>query len=80
MRYNRSNSAAATADFCASVPDDVRAARARHLLERERQRRLAEARGDVEAARAALRRVRDTSAEEAALNEALKRLAEIERE
>ncbi len=76
----RSSSAAATAEFCASVSDDVRAARAKHLLELDRRSRLAQAREAVEAAKAALARVRDSSAEEAALQTAMKRLAEIERE
>jgi hypothetical protein len=76
----RSGSAAATAGFCASVPDDVRAARAKHLLEFNRRSRLTQAHEAVEAAKAALARVRDSSAEEAALQAALKRLAEIERE
>jgi hypothetical protein len=78
--YNLSKSVTATASFCASVPGDVRAARAQHLQERDRQQRLAKAMADVEAAREALERVRDVSAETAALDQAMKRLAEIESE
>lgn len=76
----RSSSAAATAEFCASVSDDVRAARAKHLLELDRRSRLAQAREAVEAAKVALARVRDYCAEASALQVALKRLAEVEGE
>lgn len=62
------------------VSPAVREQRAIQLLEFDRQRRLSEARQDVETAQAALLRVRDTSAEEAAFAAALSRLAEIERE
>ncbi|UQR64297.1 hypothetical protein LRP30_02965 [Bradyrhizobium sp. C-145] len=76
-RYFRTGSVAATADFVANMSPELRDQRAAHLLEWDRQQRLAAAQADVEAARQALQRVRDTSAEQAALDAALKRLADI---
>jgi hypothetical protein len=78
--YYRLGSNAATADFAQSLPLDVRAQRAKHLEERDRQQILAAARADVEAARKALEKVRDVSAEAAALDTAKKRLADLEGE
>lgn len=62
------------------VSPEVREQRVLQLLELDRQRRLSAAREAVETAHATLLRVRDTSAEEAALAAAQKRLAEVERE
>jgi hypothetical protein len=78
--YYRLGSTAATADFVQSLPLDIRAQRAKHLEERDRQQILAAARADVEAARKALEKVRDVSAEAAALDAATKRLADLEGE
>ncbi|WP_316228287.1 hypothetical protein [Bradyrhizobium sp. SZCCHNR1039] len=78
--YHRSSSVIATAAFAANISPDVREQRAQHFQERDRRQRLAAARANVENARMALQQVRDTSAEEAALDAALKRLAEVEGE
>lgn len=78
--YYRPSAIASTVDCVQSIRPDVREQRARHLQNRERQERLAAAQADVEAARKDLERVRDVSAETAALEAAMNRLAEIERE
>lgn len=62
------------------VSPAVREQRVLQLLDLDRQRRLSAAREAVETAEAILLKIRDTSAEETALAEAQKRLAEIERE
>ncbi|WP_315722367.1 MULTISPECIES: hypothetical protein [unclassified Bradyrhizobium] len=78
--FRRSRSVHATADLIESVPSEVRAERAKAIQDFERRRALEAARQEVEAARVALNRVRDAAAEEAALDAALTKLAEIERE
>ena len=78
--FRRSRAVHATADLIESVPSDVRAERARAIRDFERRRSLEAARQEVEAAREALNRVRDTAAEQAALDAALTKLAEVEAE
>lgn len=78
--YRRLGSAVATADVAQNVSPDVREQRARHFRDRDRQQSLAAARANVETARKDLEKVRDVSAESAALDAAMKRLAELERE
>jgi hypothetical protein len=79
-RYYRPNSVAATVDFMQSMPLVIREQRASHLRERDRQQRLAAARADVEAAREAFEKAKAVVPETAALDAAMKGLAEIEGE
>lgn len=78
--FYKTASLAATAETVSSLKPEVRKQRAKALADFDRRKRLEAARQDVEAARAALNQIRDTAAEEAALDAAMKRLAEIEGE
>ncbi|WP_316182700.1 MULTISPECIES: hypothetical protein [unclassified Bradyrhizobium] len=78
--FRRSRSVHAVADVVQNVPSDVRKLRAQAIEDFDRRRSLAAAQQEVEAARGALNRVRDTAAEQAALDAALTKLAEIEAE
>jgi hypothetical protein len=78
--HRRLASAAATADIAQSISSEIRTQRAMHLQERSHQQAIAAAREDVDAARRALEKIRDVSAETAALDAAVRRLASLESE
>ena len=80
MTYKRLRAMVATADFAQNMPPDVREQRAQHLQERDRQKRLMAARADVDSAREAFEKAKMVVPETAALEAAMKRLAEIEGE
>ncbi|MFC0243572.1 hypothetical protein [Rhodopseudomonas telluris] len=78
--YSRTASVRSTAELVAQLPAAVITERARHLLERDRQNRLAQAKADVEAAEEALERARRVVVETKTLDAARARLAAIENE
>lgn len=80
MTTRISRAVRATAECVQALSPEIRAQRARHFAETERRRRLEAARCDVDAARAALEKVRNISAEMAALKAAERRLADMEAE
>ena len=80
MHFVKSRSATAIAETASNLAPEVRRQREKALRDYDRRKRLDAASREVEAARVALHRVRDVSAEQAALDAALKRLAEIEAE
>jgi hypothetical protein len=78
--FRRPRSVHAVADVVQNTPPDVREQRAAVIADFERRRALQAAQQEVDTARAALNRVRDTTSEQAALDAALRRLAEIKSE
>lgn len=80
IAYRRTAGMRSTAEAAAELPEAVREQRARHLRDFDRQKRLAQAEADVQAAEESLERARRVVVETAALEEAKARLAAIKTE